>query len=111
MLGKDFGEIALKRSELEAAGKIINTLHPLRYMLLIFSNEQYKKNISKMSILAWPTFKTRLAASLATEAKISNMSEEFLDDMLKHTKLDLRALLPLYRAKKWDRFISACAQR
>jgi hypothetical protein len=96
-----------ERSALERAGDQIDHLHPLRFLMTIFSDEKMKAamgNIHGRSFV-WGRFKKGLFVSLDEESDKDNISLESIRDFAKTIGVDHNLLLRPLKQKKWDEFI------
>ncbi len=76
--------IKIKKSEdkLKEAGDRVESVHPLRFLMTIFSNEETKAAIHAMDgrRWVWSKFTEGLKKSLAKETSAGNMKDEFIID-------------------------------
>lgn len=99
--------IAIHRSNLEHAGDRIEHLHPLRFLLTVFADEELKvglRNIRSRGWI-WGDFLGGLKQSLITEASIGNIQKEHIQDFAAKLELDPQYLLPAIDRHQWDEFI------
>lgn len=100
--------IATQRSSLKRAGERIDHLHPLRFMEMIFSNEELKAYVAAVrnKSFVWKEFLRGIVGSLEDESKNKNLTSEQLKDFSKRTNVDLSPLMPLIKEKKWKEFVN-----
>lgn len=105
---KSLISIALIKNEIEEAGDRIDHLHPLRFLMTVFSDEELKagvRNIRGRGWL-WNHFTGGIKESLSTEANIDNLKEiEHVAHFAQTLNLDPNIILPAIRQQRWDDFI------
>ena len=68
------------KGSIEAAGKKIDHIHPLKFLEVIFTDEELKtkvRNIRKKSFV-WKSFRDGTADSFKDEQRVDNVHEEYL---------------------------------
>src|SRR5262249_27332316 len=96
-----------EQSALERAGKQIDHLHPLRFLMTIFTDEKMKAAMGNIhgKSLVWSRFKKGLFQSLEEEDKNDNISLENIKDFATTVEVDHNQLIRPLKQKKWDEFI------
>jgi|GEM_PF-1660074 len=104
---KSLVSLAMSKGELECAGERIEHLHPLRFLMTIFTDEEMKvsiKNIRKRGWV-WNNFLSGLKNSLVSENLIGNMKECYIVDFARAVEIDPRIILPAAREENWNLFV------
>lgn len=107
LANKSLLSIASHRGSLEDAGDRIDHIHPMRFLLTVFSNEELKvgmRNIRGKSWV-WGDFVAGLKNSLATEMNIQNIREEYITHFSQSVGLDAGVFRSYLMARQWDDFI------
>lgn len=102
---KSLVDIAILKDSIEAAGIRIDHLHPLRFLMTIFSDEKMKvgiRNIKGKGWGVWGQFTAGLKECLSTETRIGNMKYEYVQDFSKRFKLDVSKIYKIIRECNWD---------
>lgn len=103
-------KIAAHRSDLEAAGDRIDQVHPLNFLAYVFCHEELKvcfHNIRSKGWV-WGDFIGGLKESLMTEAKNSNMKDEYVRDFSKKVSCQgslYPQIAPAVHEQNWNEFI------
>lgn len=99
--------ITRAKNELEKAGDRIDHIHPLRFLLEVFLNEELKVGIRNIRGRGWVWnhFIGGLKNSLTTEAYYGNIKEEYLRHFADALELDIAHIRPLINIQNWDQFI------
>jgi len=95
--------IAKERYSLEAAGDRIDHVHPLNFLLTIFSDEELKvavRNIRGKGWV-WSNFLSGLKQTLSTESEINNVMPH-MQDFSSRLEVGIHLLLPAVRSRNWD---------
>ena len=98
------------RSLLEEAGDRVSHIHPLRFLMCIFTDMQLKgnmKEIKKRGGMVWGDFLRGLEGSLSEEYKRSNITDQQVLNFSKIVGVDSTILLPLVHKKCWSDFVGA----
>ncbi len=95
--------IAKERYSLEAAGDRIDHVHPLNFLLTIFSNEELKVAIRNIrgKGWVWSNFLSGLKQTLSTEFEINNVMPH-MQDFSSRLEVGIHLLLPAVRSRNWD---------
>jgi hypothetical protein len=89
--------IATTQSSIKEAGDRIDHVHPLRFLISIFSDEKMKASISAMKgrRWVWGDFIQGLKESADCETSRGNMKPEFIQDFIIQLNLDPKEIAPL----------------
>lgn len=101
--------IAANRSSIEKAGDRLDHIHPLRFLITVFTDEELKVYIRNMydRSLVWKEFMHWVNDTFSREADSNNLSFEYLQDISLHTKVDPNILLPYVQKRQWSDLIGA----
>ena len=96
------------RGEFEAAGDRVDHVHPLKFLMVIFTDEELKVCIRNMRGRGWVwgSFASGLTDSLATESSIDNLRIEHIYDFASTVEIDPNMIVPSVEQKKWEEFIN-----
>ena len=99
--------LAFNRKELEVAGNRIDHLHPLRFLMTVFTDEELKVGIRNIrgKGWVWNSFIGGLRECLTSEAGIGNVREEYIVHFAHTVGIDENMVLPAVRQGDWDTFI------
>jgi hypothetical protein len=99
--------IMIARGRLEAAGDRIDHLHPLRFLMTVFSDEELKALIRNVRSkgLVWNPFVGGLKASLATETSIGNMKPEYIQHFSEKLNISPNLISDSIYSEMWDEFV------
>ncbi len=101
--------LAALQSDLEAAGDRIDHIHPLRFLMTVFTDEKLKaciKIIQGRSGFVWNPFIGGIKKALSTEAEIGNMKHEFVSHFSNTVKININLILPAYKSQDWGKFVT-----
>lgn len=100
--------IASSKSSLKKAGDRIDHLHPLKFLMGIFTDEELKANISaiKNRGWVWDKFYDGIEGSLFEESKKNNIKAEFVMDFSRTIGINAQLILPSIKQKKWKEFVN-----
>ncbi|MCH9625114.1 MAG: hypothetical protein S4CHLAM123_02830 [Chlamydiales bacterium] len=101
--------IALIKSELEEAGNRIDHLHPLRFLMTVFTDEELKVGIRNIRSCTWVWnhFSGGLKECLSTEANIGNIQDCFVEHFAETVGVDLDYIFLAVQQRNWDVLIDA----
>ncbi len=105
--------IAFHRSSLESAGDRIDHLHPLRFLMTVFTDEEMKvcmRNIRGRGWI-WGDFVGGMKESLHAEANLGNMKKEFVDEFAKKIEVNPALLYPHIEKRDWDELVETLIQK
>lgn len=99
--------IAAHRLDLEEAGDRIDRVHPLKFLMYVFTDEELKVGIRNIrgKGWVWGDFVGGLKESLATEARIGNLQPHQMQEFARQVKVDHAHLAPYVDQRNWDEFI------
>ncbi len=107
LANKPLLSIALIKSDLEAAGDRIDHLHPLRFLMTVFTDEELKVGIRNIRGRGWvwKHFVGGLKNCMSTESRIGNMCDEHIIHFSDVVQVDPENALELVSTHQWDAFI------
>lgn len=100
--------IGQKRSALKKAGKEIDHLHPFRFLITVFNDEELKAAIHALRDRGgwvWSGFLDGITESLNDEAKGQNLLQ-FSSDFALRVKIDHQLILPSLQHGQWNDFLN-----
>lgn len=105
---KSIFKIFKERKALKSAGDKIDHLHPLRFVMGIFTDEEMKAAMHNIKgrTLVWDEFKKGLYTSLTEETKKNNMNVEYIEDFAKRVQVDSNLIIRPLQQQKWDEFMN-----
>lgn len=97
-----------KQRALEAAGDRVDHVHPLKFLLCIFTDEEMKAcmNVIKDRSWVWKEFVNGLSGSLQKEYDRHNMREEYLVNFTNTVDVDLNLIIPYVDNHQWTKMIT-----
>lgn len=104
---KSLMAIAFIKGDLEEAGDRIDHLHPLRFLMTMFTDEEMKvaiRNIRGRGWI-WSNFAGGLKQSLATETRNGNMKDEYIIHFAQTVEVDVNHIYPAIAAHNWDHLL------
>lgn len=99
--------IAFIKGDLESAGDQIDHIHPLRFLMTVFTDEEMKvgmRNIRGRGWI-WGQFLAGLKECLNTEMHIGNIKEEYINDFSAQIELAFHRIYPFVHTHDWDGLI------
>lgn len=98
--------IAKERSSLRKRGKNIEPIHPLRFLLVVFTDEELKAGMHGLygRTWVWDEFWAGLHDSFETESGRNNLNQ-FVDDFSTKIGLNPNLIKPLIHSKQWNQLI------
>lgn len=107
LANKSLISIACMQHELEMAGDRINHVHPLRFLMTIFTDEEMKAAIRNVRGRGWvwDHFIGGLRESLNAEACVGNMNDAILADFSQRVSLPLPRFAPYVQRRDWNGFV------
>lgn len=101
-----------QKKDLEAAGARINQIHPLRFILAIFTDEELKVGIRNIRPRGWVwgDFIKGLRDSLSEENARGNLTDEQVRDFAARLEIDPKVIFPYVHAGRWDEFVDVLIQ-
>jgi hypothetical protein len=103
-----YAKILASKGSLKKAGDRIDHLHPLRFLMCVFTDEELKVGVHMIrnDSWVWPDFfDDGLKKSLIQEASRNNMKPEFVQDFARQVGVDYAKIAPLIQAGKWRAFV------
>jgi hypothetical protein len=100
-------DIGRARSTLKRAGSRIDHLHPFRFLMVVFGDEELKAGahaIRDRGGWIWSGFLDGIMGSLKEEAKNKNLLQ-FTSDFADHVKIDSELILPSLKDGNWRKFV------
>lgn len=94
-------------SSLKKAGDRIDHVHPLQFLVCVFTNEELKtcmRNLQGRSWV-WKDFLKGLTESLSNENAKDNVIP-FAEDFAAKVNVDLNQILPILQTGRWERFVN-----
>lgn len=107
-LGKaSWTELWSESSKLDKAGGRVALVHPLRFLLCIFTDEEMKAGIHAMRNRGkvWPEFASEMFESLQAEANVNNVTEKMVKHFAETTQINAALIWPLVQAHDWAKFV------
>jgi len=100
-------KIKSAESSLKKAGDRIDVVHPLQFLLCIFTNEELKVCLRNLQGRAWvwKDFLGGLTETLAEENARGNIAP-YLGDFAQRVQVNVKDLAPLVQSGKWERFVN-----
>ncbi len=107
LANKSLISIAGHRGALEEAGDRIDHIHPLRFLLTVFSDEELKVGIRNIrgKGWVWGDFVSGIKESLSTEMYNQNMTDAHVLDFASRLGIKAHLITPAVKAGQWDDFI------
>lgn len=101
--------IASSKSSLKKAGERIDHLHPLRFLMTVFTDEELKANIAAIRTRGWvwDKFYDGLEGSLKEESKKDNIRNEFIIDFASIIGINASLIQPAIAERRWKDFVNA----
>lgn len=99
--------LAIEKGDLEAAGDRLEHVHPLRFLIPVFTDEELKVGIRNIRGRGWiwGHFGGGIKEALASESSIGNLKDEHILDFAKKVKIDPALILPALHGQHWEEFI------
>lgn len=100
--------IATSTSSINKAGKRIDHLHPYRFLMTIFTDQELiaaAHAIRDRGGLPWSGFLDGITGSLTNEAAHDNLLQ-YTSDFASKVKIDPALILPLLKSGKWTEFVN-----
>lgn len=95
------------KSSLKKAGTRIDHLHPLRFMFVVFTDEELKVSIAQVQDRSWvwKEFIDGVVESFEKESQNGNMKPEYVADFLSHVPINPDLVQGPLKEKRWKDFI------
>lgn len=106
---KPLTKIYREKDALKKAGDKIDHIHPLRFLEVVFTDEELKASIANIreSRWVWGEFKKGLFNSLKDETKNRNVTSEYIADFANTVNIDPQLIVPYFLQLDWDGLIFA----
>lgn len=105
---KPVHELLSEKKSLNHAGDRVNHIHPLKFFMIVFSDEKMKVSMHKLqdrsSVILNP-FIDGMGESFDQEAKAGNLKDEYIQEMAATLKVDAKVITPIIRANNWKGLI------
>lgn len=100
-------KIKSAESSLKKAGDRIDVVHPLQFLLCIFSNEELKVSLRNLQgrTWVWKDFLSGLTDTLAEENARGNIAP-YLSDFAQKLQVNVNELVPIVQGGRWERFVN-----
>jgi hypothetical protein len=97
-----------EKSDLKKVGDRIDHLHPLRFLGIIFTNEELKAGIHGIRDRGWvwDEFSTGLYDNLAKESNANNLTDAQISDFAKRINIEVGMIQPSLQNRQWKQFIN-----
>lgn len=96
------------KSSLEDAGDRINHVHPLRFLMCVFTDDELTsgiRGIYKRGGWVWSDFVHGLKESLKEEHQRNNLRDDQVVDFSKEIEMESSAMFSSIHNKKWNDFV------
>lgn len=100
--------LGLHTKEINKKKESILDLHPLNFLLIIFSDEELKccvHIIRDKTFVSGPFYEGNIT-SLQQEADRNNMKMSYIKDFAKKVKINPSLIIPLIQKQRWEEFIN-----
>lgn len=96
------------RASLNKAGDRIDHLHPLRFLMTIFTSEELKADISVVRNRSWvgSRFYEGIETSLQEESGKNNLLPYQIADFARNVGISVDLITPSIQAKRWKEFVN-----
>lgn len=102
-----------KADFLNREGARVDHVHPLRFLLTLFTSEELKvatRNIKNgQPGVVWKRFSSRFGESLDRACARDNLSDEVIEHFAKTVEIDVDKVKALIAANRWDSLINLLA--
>lgn len=107
LANKSLISIALMKGSLESAGDRIDHVHPLRFLMTIFTDEELKVGIRNIRGRGWiwNAFISSIKDTLSTEDGLGNLKDEYICHFAQVVGIDYNRIYPFIVAQDWDGFV------
>lgn len=109
LANKNLISIAIVKSDLESAGNRIDHVHPLRFLMTIFSDEEMKVGVRNIRGKGWiwNHFIGGVKESLTAEAGIQNLKESDIRHFAHVVNINPNLIIAPIVQNRWDDFVDA----
>lgn len=101
-------KIAKSKSSLKRAGDRVNSVHPLRFLECVFTNQEAIVSMHAMVSRGWVygEFFSGLRDSLEEESRRNNIPVEYVSDFANQLKIDFNVIYPEIQERRWSDLMS-----
>lgn len=97
-----------KKSSLKKAGDRVDHVHPLRFLMCIFTDEELKGGVNAIRSRGgkiWKEFFSGLSSSLDEESQANNMRADMVDDFAKNVGINISLIQASIQESRWSDFM------
>lgn len=96
------------RGDFEAAGDRLDHLHPLKFLMAIFVDEEMKAAIRNIRGRGWVwgNFIAGFKDSFSTEDSLGNVRKDQVMDFAQNVEVDFQLVYPSFQRKNWEECIN-----
>jgi hypothetical protein len=102
--------IKIKKSEsaIKKAGKRVDHLHPFRFLICIFTDDEMIASVHAMDGRAWvwSEFKAGIKGTMDTEANNNNLNPEYIKDFATQLGVAPDPIYSIIANRQWDELIN-----
>lgn len=105
---KSYFTLLRHRGQLNAAGSRIKHVHPLRFLMCVFTDEELNngiKKIHKEGGMIWSDFIGGLKESLKEEFQRNNLRNDQINDFAKTIDVETETIFACINEKKWGEMV------
>lgn len=101
-------KIAKEKSSLKKAGERIESVHPLNFLKVIFTDEEMKVSIHAIQGRSWirDDFVNGFKTSFDEEADRNNVTNDMVIDFSSKVGIDANLIWPLIQERQWKQLIN-----
>lgn len=106
-------KIAKESSTLKKTGKRIDHLHPFRFLMCIFTDEEIKAGIHAARTRGWIWGEcfAGIRDTLESEANCDNLKQEFINDFAGKVGVNADLISPLLANRQWSQFVDVLLEK
>jgi hypothetical protein len=95
------------RASLKKAGDRVDHVHPFRFLMCIFKDEELKAGVHSIRDRKkiWKEFLGGLSTSLEEEANFNNLKAEFIQDFANHVGVNSSVINASIKGRRWEEFV------
>ncbi len=101
--------LASSKSSLKKAGDRIEKVHPLNFLMVIFTDEELKAGIHAIrgrTSWIWDEFMGGVNSSMKEESSKDNLKLEFVKDFAQKVGIQLPLILPSIQGARWEELVN-----
>lgn len=106
LANKSYLSLLIIRHSIQSAGDKTAHIHPLRFLLTIFSDEELKVGMRNMKGIPWDEFSKGIKDSLEEEKGKNNILPEHIDHFASSLNLNKQEISGLINRRDWDRLFT-----